>query len=71
KIYPEIDDDKCVRCEVCLRSCPEKAIDKFDGRMKINYKKCISCYCCHELCPQKAVMIKKNRLADILWLARD
>ena len=71
KIYPEIDDDKCVRCEACLRSCPQKAIDKFDGRMKINYKKCISCYCCHELCPQKAVMIKKNRLADILWLARD
>ena len=71
KIYPEIDDTKCVRCEICLRSCPRGAISKAGDRMLIDYKKCISCYCCHELCPQRAIRIKKNRLADILWLARD
>lgn len=71
KIYPEIDDEKCIRCEICLRSCPKFAISKVNGRMKIDYKKCISCYCCHELCPQKAIKIKKNKLAELLWLARD
>lgn len=71
KIYPEIDDAKCIKCEICLRSCPKGAISKVNKRMTIDYKKCISCYCCHELCPQRAILIKKNRLADILWLARD
>lgn len=71
KIYPEIDDEKCIRCEICLRSCPKSAIIKVNGKMKIDYKRCISCYCCHELCPQKAVNIKRNKLAEILWLARD
>lgn len=71
KIYPEIDDNICIKCEICLRSCPKNAISKVNGKMKIDYKKCISCYCCHELCPQKAINIKKNKLAEFLWLARD
>jgi len=71
KIYPEIDDTKCIKCEICLRSCPKGAISKANDRMTIDYKKCISCYCCHELCPQRAILIKKNKLADMLWLARD
>ncbi|MGC8971328.1 MAG: DUF362 domain-containing protein [bacterium] len=71
KIYPEIDDTKCIKCEICFRSCPRGAISKVNNKMTIDYKKCISCYCCHELCPQKAIRIRKNKLADILWLARD
>jgi uncharacterized protein (DUF362 family)/Pyruvate/2-oxoacid:ferredoxin oxidoreductase delta subunit len=71
KIFPEIDDKKCIRCKICLNSCPENAISEIDGRMKIDYKKCISCYCCHELCPQHAISIRKNKVADKLWLARD
>jgi len=71
KIFPEINDEKCIRCKICLNSCPKNAISEIDGKMKIDYKKCISCYCCHELCPQHAISIKKNRLAERLWLARD
>ncbi len=71
KIYPEINDDKCIKCEICLRSCPKRAISRVEHKMKIDYRKCISCYCCHELCPQRAIVIKRNKLAEILWLARD
>ncbi|MGC8716576.1 MAG: DUF362 domain-containing protein, partial [bacterium] len=71
KVFPEINEEKCVRCRICLNSCPESAISEVDGRMRIDYKKCISCYCCHELCSQHAISIKKNKIANILWLAKD
>ncbi|MBC7319711.1 DUF362 domain-containing protein [bacterium] len=71
RIYPEIDDSKCIKCEICLRSCPKGAITRTNSKMTIDYKKCISCYCCHELCPQRAIKIRKNKLAEMLWLARD
>lgn len=71
KVFPEINYEKCIRCKICLNSCPEKAISEIDEKIRIDYKKCISCYCCHELCPQHAISIKKNKLAEKLWLARD
>ncbi|MCX7796370.1 MAG: DUF362 domain-containing protein [bacterium] len=71
KIFPEVDDNRCIRCEICLRSCPKGAITRVNDRIEIDYKRCISCYCCHELCPQRAIRIKRNKLAEMLWLARD
>ena len=65
KARPNIDLSKCKRCNVCVDSCPVKAIEK-DSK-KIDYKKCIECMCCHELCMYKAVELKKvNSLAGIL-----
>lgn len=67
KLYPVIMDEKCIKCKICLNSCPQKAI-KFNEKeeMEINYKKCISCFCCHELCPQRAIRIEKSWLANKL-----
>ena len=60
---PYIDADKCVRCGICVQSCPVpgKAVDFRKGRGKLpvyDYRKCIRCFCCQEMCPKKAIKVK-------------
>ena len=60
---PYIEADKCVRCGICVQSCPVpgKAVDLRKGKDKppvYDYKKCIRCFCCQEMCPKKAIKVK-------------
>lgn len=60
---PYIDPEKCVRCGICVESCPVegKAVTFAEGRKKppvYNYRKCIRCFCCQEMCPHKAIQVK-------------
>lgn len=66
-IYPRpvIDKEKCIKCGICVESCPVdgKALNFKNGNKKespeYDYKKCIRCYCCQEMCPYKAIIVKK------------
>jgi len=65
---PNINRNKCRNCNVCVDSCPVKAINR--DTKQIDYKVCIECLCCHELCMYKAVELKKKNfvaglIADI------
>lgn len=62
KARPVVDKKLCKNCNVCVDSCPVKAINK--ETKAVNYKECIECMCCHELCMYKAVKLKKDN-----WLA--
>ena len=65
KTKPVINKKKCKACNMCVESCPVKAIDI--ETKKVDYNKCIECMCCHELCLHKAVELKKdNIIADII-----
>ena len=60
---PYIEADKCVRCGICVQSCPvpDKAVDFRKGRENppvYDYRKCIRCFCCQEMCPKKAIKVK-------------
>ena len=60
---PYIETDKCIRCGICVNSCPVpgKAVDFRDGKNNppvYDYKKCIRCFCCQEMCPKKAIKVK-------------
>ena len=60
---PYIEPDKCIRCGICVNSCPVpgKAVDFRNGKAKppvYDYKKCIRCFCCQEMCPRKAIKVK-------------
>ncbi len=61
--YPVVSG-RCVRCGVCVRSCPVEAIFwKEDGYPQVDRDKCIKCMCCHELCPTQAIDIHKSFFA--------
>ena len=60
---PYIEADKCVRCGICVQSCPVpgKAVDFRKGKGNppvYDYRKCIRCFCCQEMCPKKAIKVK-------------
>ena len=60
---PYIEPDKCIRCGICVNSCPVpgKAVDFRNGKNNppvYEYKKCIRCLCCQEMCPKKAIKVK-------------
>jgi uncharacterized protein (DUF362 family)/Pyruvate/2-oxoacid:ferredoxin oxidoreductase delta subunit len=67
QVYPAVNVDKCVRCGLCQRSCPVKAIDMTPGRTTPEFddKRCIRCQCCRELCPESAVGFKETFLSRI------
>lgn len=62
KARPVVDKKLCRNCNVCVDSCPMKAINR--ESKAINYNECIECMCCHELCMHKAVKLKKDN-----WIA--
>jgi len=70
-IMPEIDQEKCTKCMVCVNSCPAKTInyDKNSKIVKIDLSNCISCFCCHELCKYDAVKLNRSWVVKLLNLA--
>ncbi|MFA6170399.1 MAG: DUF362 domain-containing protein [Candidatus Margulisiibacteriota bacterium] len=66
-VNPEIDQKKCVKCLVCLKSCPAKTIHQGkDKKVVIDLKNCIHCFCCHELCQYDAVKLHTSWLAKLM-----
>lgn len=47
-----IDENKCIKCGICVSNCPHEAIDK---NIKINETRCIGCSICANNCSQKAI----------------
>ena len=55
-----IDPAKCKACLICLRSCPEDAIDGAKKTIHIiDQAKCTNCGTCLEVCPTRFDAVKK------------
>ena len=67
KSKPVFNQDICISCGDCARSCPPEAIEMINNKPLVDYDKCISCFCCQELCPVTAITIKKPFLARLLF----
>ncbi len=44
----------CIKCEICVKNCPEQCIVMENGIPVVDYEKCTSCGVCIEKCPTKA-----------------
>ena len=64
KVYvkPYILNDNCIRCMLCVKSCPVDAIDYKSENMLVLEDKCIECYCCHEVCESEAIELRRSLL---------
>jgi ferredoxin len=67
-LKPQIINELCTNCMMCVNSCPVKAITKEspNDKPRVNAKECISCLCCHELCLSQAIELKKSPLAKLV-----
>jgi len=63
KFYPEVISAGCIKCGICVKSCPVNAITLTEKTASINHEKCVLCLCCHEMCPENTIKIKRNYLA--------
>ena len=75
--YPELDEEKCVKCGLCSTICREHAIfwvkEKYP---QFVYDLCTGCGACWIGCSNKAIRIKKkiagesfvNKINDNFWL---
>jgi uncharacterized protein (DUF362 family)/Pyruvate/2-oxoacid:ferredoxin oxidoreductase delta subunit len=63
---PEVVEQKCELCGVCVRSCPPDAIRIEGGRLRFNYQRCIRCFCCRELCPHAALKLRDGALLALI-----
>jgi ferredoxin len=69
---PYIIKNKCLRCGICVESCPVKPVKALDFRNMekdeppvYDYDKCIRCFCCQEMCPHRAINVKSPLLGKL------
>ena len=66
-----VDDDKCILCLTCLRTCPHKAIqlvkniDPNQTRIVINGLACERCGLCVSHCPANAIVLPRYKNSQI------
>ena len=47
----------CIKCELCVKNCPEQCIKMVNGIPVIDYSKCTSCGVCVNVCPPKTMKL--------------
>ncbi|MCL2139934.1 MAG: RnfABCDGE type electron transport complex subunit B [Treponema sp.] len=47
----------CIKCGICVKTCPLQCIGLINGIPVVDYSKCNSCGSCNEKCPTKVLTI--------------
>ncbi len=53
--HPKVNDRKCIRCGLCVKYCPENALQLINDKITINLGKCIGCGECFTACRYNAI----------------
>ena len=56
---PVVDPDKCIKCNICWKFCPDRAIYPADREqdkvISYDYEYCKGCGICARECPKEAI----------------
>jgi uncharacterized protein len=65
-VAPDISENLCTGCGVCLRACAHRAIHVTDGKARIDSQLCTGCGRCITICEANAVQIQWNDDAPLV-----
>ncbi|MFR1709998.1 MAG: 4Fe-4S binding protein [Clostridium sp.] len=57
---PQYNDDKCVGCGICIKTCRQGALTLVDKKIKFNESKCVNCGNCVRACKTGGFEIKEK-----------
>lgn len=64
-VKPTVDENLCIGCSKCAKSCPTEAIAIEDRKAIIDHKTCYGCGECPTVCPTRAVNVQWDTDEDI------
>ena len=56
---PVVDAKKCIKCGICVQSCPDFCID-LAPTATMDFDYCKGCLICEKVCPVKAIGHEKE-----------
>lgn len=59
-LRPIVDKEKCIKCGICWKFCPDVSIHVKEDGAEVNYDFCKGCGICAEECPVDAIVMKKE-----------
>jgi Nitroreductase len=60
-----VDSEKCIGCEICVKDCFLKDIEMVDGKAKIKNVTCFKCGHCIAVCPKNAISTDEYNMDDV------
>jgi Na+-translocating ferredoxin:NAD+ oxidoreductase RNF subunit RnfB len=55
----------CIKCEICVKNCPEECIKMVNGIPAVDYAKCTSCGTCVTKCPIKVMKLTERDMLAV------
>ncbi|MEJ2201637.1 MAG: DUF362 domain-containing protein [Desulfuromonadaceae bacterium] len=55
-LAPEILEERCVGCGICLRACSHQAIALSQGKARLDSQRCVGCGRCISVCEVRAIV---------------
>lgn len=71
-VVAKVDEDKCIACLTCVRSCPyDVPVINSDGVAEVDSSKCEGCGICVAECPAKAINLQQFEDKQILKMGEE
>lgn len=59
--------ERCIRCSICVRSCPVEALKLGSVKGVVwDSRACIRCFICQEMCPAGAIELRQGLLSRLI-----